>query len=344
MAKEKKAFVFDTNFIVQNAQLDEVVEKLKEHYNVYVTQVSVDERINQVCKLEQREFELIEEKRTRWDSYATITLKRDYATYSTVIAKQMQKNYSELFKDRMIPYNKDSKTFETILDRAYKKVPPFKESESDNGFKDSLMWLSIMNFFKGNGENEILFLTGDKGFLKQKDKLIIEFNSYTGKTIQIEDNDYYKTIGKPQKEEKVEKTNFNHKEIREKISKVLYDICWTTDFDPDWGEYNVKTFVVRKKVDAEYVKIVFSNLKEFVDKHIFSEKVKAYDFLEIDNRIEECKYSIMMNYVEELEKLYEMIINDYADYEEQFYTAVAEIINDNYEYRKNYINNEDLPF
>ena len=44
---DKKAFVFDTNFIVQNKKLTDVIDKLKDSYNLYVTQLSIDERIAQ---------------------------------------------------------------------------------------------------------------------------------------------------------------------------------------------------------------------------------------------------------------------------------------------------------
>lgn len=344
MTKEKKAFIFDTNFILQNKQLNEVVEKLKDDYVLYVTQISIDERINQVCKEVQKEYDLIEDKKKAWENYATISVTRDFKIYSSIISKTMQKNYDNLFKNCVIPYAKSAKTFETILDRAYKKVPPFKEGESDNGFKDSLMWVSIMDYFKEKGPKSVLFLTDDKGFLKQKEKLVEEFNNFTSKSIQIENNEYYKLMGQTAKEEKKEKIKLDYKEIREKIDKVLYNICWTTAYDNDWGEYNVRTFVVRKKVDCQYVKIILSQLKDFVDKHIFTTKVRASDFLELDNRVEEDNYPIMMNYVEEFKELYEMIMKDFSDYEEQFYIAVAKIINDNYEYKKNYIDYNNLPF
>ena len=44
---EKKAFIFDTNFIIQNKGLSDVIENLKDDYNLYVTQLSIDERIAQ---------------------------------------------------------------------------------------------------------------------------------------------------------------------------------------------------------------------------------------------------------------------------------------------------------
>ncbi len=51
---KKKAFVFDTNFIIQNQKLDEVMENLSKEFVVYVTQVSIDERIAQQCIQEKR--------------------------------------------------------------------------------------------------------------------------------------------------------------------------------------------------------------------------------------------------------------------------------------------------
>lgn len=43
--EEKTAFVFETNFIIQVKNLDEVVENLRDKFSVYVAQVSIDERI-----------------------------------------------------------------------------------------------------------------------------------------------------------------------------------------------------------------------------------------------------------------------------------------------------------
>ena len=45
-----KAFVFDTNFIIQNHNLNDVVKNLNEKgFVVYITQVAIDERIAQEC-------------------------------------------------------------------------------------------------------------------------------------------------------------------------------------------------------------------------------------------------------------------------------------------------------
>jgi hypothetical protein len=44
---KKSAFIIDTNFIIENRNLTEVVNNLSDRFTVYVTQVSIDERISQ---------------------------------------------------------------------------------------------------------------------------------------------------------------------------------------------------------------------------------------------------------------------------------------------------------
>lgn len=56
----EKAFVFDTNFIIQNNNLNEVVENLINNgFNVYVTQVAIDERIAQECLKRKAKYDKI---------------------------------------------------------------------------------------------------------------------------------------------------------------------------------------------------------------------------------------------------------------------------------------------
>ena len=54
------AFVFDTNFIIQNHDLEAVTKKLIEKgFFVYITQVAVDERIAQECNKQKEKYDEI---------------------------------------------------------------------------------------------------------------------------------------------------------------------------------------------------------------------------------------------------------------------------------------------
>lgn len=75
---EKKAFVFDTNFIIQNQNLDEALDKLKEKFSVYITQVSIDERIAQNCRDLKAQFDEAEKCKVKFIHFATISFKKTY--------------------------------------------------------------------------------------------------------------------------------------------------------------------------------------------------------------------------------------------------------------------------
>ena len=57
---KKAAFVFDTNFIIKEKKLDEVIANLQDKYIVYITQVSVNERIAQQCRDLKEKFNKVE--------------------------------------------------------------------------------------------------------------------------------------------------------------------------------------------------------------------------------------------------------------------------------------------
>lgn len=54
---KKKAFIFDTNFIIQHPDLDVALDKLKDRYALYISQVSIDERIAQHCRELRQTFD-----------------------------------------------------------------------------------------------------------------------------------------------------------------------------------------------------------------------------------------------------------------------------------------------
>ena len=56
--------------------------------------------------------------------------------------------------------------YKSIVNRALKKNPPFegKDKKSDKGFKDALIWESILDFASQHTNAEIIFYSKDNGF------------------------------------------------------------------------------------------------------------------------------------------------------------------------------------
>lgn len=98
------------------------------------------------------------------------------------------KNYEEFLDNQIKEYKKDLKTkmvtieelsgptrdcYYSLVKRAYDKRPPFegKDRKSDKGFKDALLWESILQYKKKNPDKNIILYTNDVMFsdeLKQE--------------------------------------------------------------------------------------------------------------------------------------------------------------------------------
>lgn len=343
---DKKAFIFDTNFIIQNKKLDEVYANLQDEFAVYVTQVSIDERIGQQCREGKRKFDKVLQLQEEYRGIADITIKSTYEQYAANLRKGVQKNYDKVFGKNIISFKKDESMFSTILERANNKIPPFIESTSDKGFKDALIWLSLMEYFKQNGENEIVFVTNDNGFNDNIDFLTKEFLESTGKKIEFKTNTYYKELLTP-KEESPKPTPVklpDVSELRDRIDSVLTDLRIIEEVDFYGNQYWNKTFDLSKKVDSAYMEYIFSSLQNDIERHLFDKSVWACQIFGLDDRMTDGECKVSIESLEKALKLYEEIKTIYPNYLPQFYSTAANIFNENYSPKYDLSDDSDIPF
>ncbi len=99
--------------------------------------------------------------------------------YQSYVTERI-KNYKSEIQDGInhvmdlpIPENE---CFSNIITRAFEKRPPFegKEKKSDKGFKDALIWESVLSFFTDHPNGNLLFFCNDKIF---NDVLIEEYKT-----------------------------------------------------------------------------------------------------------------------------------------------------------------------
>ena len=344
--EEKKAFVFDTNFIIQNKKLDEVYDSLKEKYNVYVTQVSIDERSAQQCREARKKYEEIPKLQEKYQNIAEIKEKESFGTHLKRLNLTVQNSYKRLFNKNIIPLKKSEARLNEIIDRANNKIPPFIESTSDKGFKDTLMWLSILDFFKTSSENEIIFVTDDNGFRENVESLKNEFENNTGRKIIIQSNSYYKELIKDEQVEEilvVEKKIPDVSELRDKIDNIISDICYFWERDYYNNNIKHKYFSLSKKVDSLYIEQIFTNLSSRILENLFEKFISSEIVFNVDDRLSNGEYKIPIENLEKANTLYKDIKNLYPEYMNQFYSTVATIFNENYSVPI-VISDTDLPF
>lgn len=354
---EKKAFVFDTNFIIQNQNLDEALDKLKEKFSVYITQVSIDERIAQNCRDLKAQFDEAEKCKVKFIHFATISFKKTYEEESEFYQKGMQTKYENYFGDNIIPFTKGGETLTTIIDRANRRLPPFSAAKdaSDKGFKDCLLWLSMLAYFKDNGEDDVIFVTDDKSaFRNNTEYLQKEFHEVTGKTIEIHPNNYYKELlkqpEKPTPESNPEKKPEelpNLDTFREEVEEAvegLRGVDWENYFgDPQWSQ----TFTTSVPFDKDYTKTFFAGLRSDIADHIFEKSVPASKLLDFDGRVIDCDTEIPMQNLEKALRIYQAVLSNYSQYSEQFFEAATKILNRNYKAPPVLpldVSDDDLPF
>ena len=354
---EKKAFVFDTNFIIQNQNLDEVLDKLKEKFSVYITQVSIDERIAQNCRDLKAQFDEAEKCKVKFIHFATISFKKTYEEESEFFQKGMQTKYENYFGDNIIPFTKDGETLTTIIDRANRRLPPFSAAKdaSDKGFKDCLLWLSMLAYFRDNGEDDVIFVTDDKSaFRNNTEYLQKEFHEVTGKTIEIHPNNYYKELlkqpEKPTPESNPEKKPEelpNLDTFREEVEEAiegLRGVDWKNCFgDPQWSQ----TFTTSVPFNKDYTKTFFAGLRSDIADHIFEKSVPASKLLDFDGRVIDCDTEIPMQNLEKALRIYQAVLSNYSQYSEQFFEAATKILNRNYKAPPALpfdVSDDDLPF
>jgi hypothetical protein len=358
---QKKAIIIDTNFVVQfHNTLEQIVEQLSDNYSVYISQVSVDERIAQrVREMRKLYKELEDKKNSECKVYSRITFTKTIEEAEDAFRNGIQSSFDRVFSERIIPFSTSEDNFARVLKRANDKTAPFNNADgaSDKGFKDTLIWLSVLDYFKVNGENEVVFMTDDSIFSKSSVELATEFAEYTGKTIDFKTNATYKELTKEKKEQAEPSPIEPEKQeplpdlslLREEINEVFGSLVWIESEDY-FGETRwERAFEIHSKADETYAKMFFEGLRDKVLSHMFESKVPASEMFSVNGYEINDLESIPMDRFEKVLKLYENVKKNYPQYMDSFYKAFAQRTNENYKQKPiisgfTDINSDDLPF
>ncbi|MBQ6159549.1 MAG: DUF4935 domain-containing protein [Oscillospiraceae bacterium] len=352
---DKKAFVFDTNFIIQTKALNEVIENLSDRFTVYVTEVSIIERIAQQCREIKTLFEEAEKEQARLNRIATVTLKTTYEEQEDKLTQAVWRRYKATFGDQIIPFPQSREMLLAVFTRANRKMAPFltDDKASDKGFKDALIWESIISYFQEKGESEVLLITDDGGFTKNEANLCAEFSERTGKSLSIHPNSYYRELLKPELVEEPptppqKKPEFNLEKMRDEIENVITNLCYTTEYSDYGDEYDVETFKVTEQVDSEYIEEIFNRLEEVYHNHFFEKELAASLVFDLDGRFTDGSANISISSIEDAIEIYNKI-KEKPSYLRQFYTAIAAGFNKHYQKKEVFCNpfeedGSELPF
>lgn len=127
----------------------------------------------------EMEKQIIEKHDELLVTYKSTISKKQFPEYS--IQENPTINYPEYIKIKIEEYKKEisgrvnsvieipiasNNRFESIVNRAFSKLPPFegKDKKSDKGFKDALLWESVLEFALKHRNSKIIYYSKDNAF------------------------------------------------------------------------------------------------------------------------------------------------------------------------------------
>lgn len=179
--------IFDTNTLFQSYEkkADFTSFSFNSTYGNVIDMINQLDIYNQVTLMiptvvwNEMEKQIIEKHDELIVSFRSTITKRQFPEYS--ILENPVKDYSKYIRTQISDYKNGlsnglnrvvelplatSKRFGSIVDRAFKKLPPFegKDKKSDKGFKDALLWESILEFALDHPYSRIIYYSKDNAF------------------------------------------------------------------------------------------------------------------------------------------------------------------------------------
>ena len=288
-----KIIILDTNILIQKKELKYVkalIEQYKKMGDVYITETVLDEFTNYNYKIMETELIVTLEKYP----FMYKLLDIDYNIENIHSKKpfiELKYIIRKLFDDKII--SMDTVELQKVYRRAIRKIAPFDSSKnSDKGFKDTLIWLSILDYDYTN-YSEVFFITEDNVFKNHENFFKEEFDEKHNKPISVYKALLSENVSEVEKKleeseaSKLEKDiDINSEEILEDYHKIndfrndleqaLNEIIFFTEREYDHIECR---FNIQKYVDIINLEIFRIHLNKLVKENMFSVTISASVFL-----------------------------------------------------------------
>lgn len=312
-----KIIIFDTNILTEKRLLKNIKLLIDQHKNrgdIYITETVLDEFTNFNYNL--MKTEVVDTLSTYNFMYKLLDIEYDLKKiHSKEYLEDIKSIIKDLFEDNIISLG--TIKLEEVYGRAIKKIPPFDSSRpSDNGFKDTLIWLSILNYDYTN-YSEIFFITKDKIFKKHEMFFQKEFDKKHNKPIFIFDDLPIENV--KDSNEQIESSTFQKStedysesiledynkinDFRSELEEVINEIIYIPVVNYDYYEHSELRFVIHEHINIENLESFRMHLVSLVKDNILSHKIKVFDFLSPYCDIE----NILKNYDIELDSVVRLL-------------------------------------
>lgn len=357
----KIKIIIDSNYIysMDSDRLSEKINDIKTKGDIYLPVVVLDELIH-------RDLKNIRKFHRKVNKHEPLGMAIRTQDIDERFVDELREYYINLFDNNIIEMS--TVDIEKMYKRAISKTPPFlEEKDSDEGFKDSLIWLSILedNY---RDYDEIVFLTNDNGFIKNKNKLQNEFKDKYGIEINI-----LRDYGKIQEIEKQDTPNttepmekehsYNQRKIledfkkielyRDQLDEILYKITMEQEYNSFGEYYDYPRFKISEKIELLPIEKLLNNLQQVTKENILKKMITPNEFLSIFEDVSVFAVSENIQ-TKNLVQLYELLLDAHSElnnYSKSIVKAIVDyIVSKTYTYESDSfaeienIDDDELPF
>lgn len=329
---KKIKIIIDSNHIykLSSDRLINMIENYNELGDLYAPEVVIDELV-------QRDIDCVEEINIYRNKSTIIKHVINTRKIEEQLINDIRSYYIKLFNNKVIKISNIK--IDEMYNRSLIKKPPFIDDKnaSDKGFKDSLIWVSILEDSHEDYE-EVILLSSDKSFIDNKESLEKEFsnkhnigisflrqlkkksiNETTPPSLSERGDNYLKTIEDFKKLES----------IREELEKILEKIISMRVYN-DFGEYyEEQRFILLEKLEFIQLEKLIENLDSFIKENIMRNTVFPSEFLRVLGNIDLVNEKEEIN-TQDINDFYGLLYNanyDLGEYSESIMKAIIEYIN-----------------
>ena len=146
-------------------KLTEIIDEIEsndlyDNIQIFIPQIVVDELLTQQIERYEDAFNKI--KNIKFHNFDTLYDKEYKNQTIKLFDSKLEEFKGGLVKISVLPYPKNE-TLESIIKRAVLKKAPFegKSKESDKGFKDVILWETIIQYKREHATDTIILFSGD---------------------------------------------------------------------------------------------------------------------------------------------------------------------------------------
>jgi len=202
MSSEKIALILDTNILRRSENFVEdmstlsleayegainmiEINDLVDRVNIFIPEIVLLELSSQRLSKMEDELRKLEKISKEFDKVPGIEINVHDSFDSQKHIENIKISLFEDVNHIKMPENWGV-LFTKVLEMALDKIPPFEKGQSDKGFKDALILLSLINFAKNEDYTKFILFSFDNSFKNNKKTIQEFFNKETSKTIEIE--------------------------------------------------------------------------------------------------------------------------------------------------------------